>query len=206
MEEKYAITIGRQLGSGGKLTGERLSKKLDIPCYDKELIQLASRESGLGKEFFEKADEKNSISILGNYISFRSGFMGNSEINYLSNETLFKIQSDVIRDLTEKESCIFVGRCADYILRNHKRCLKIFICADMSDRIQRLCNDHSISEKEAKTLIEQTDKKRASYYNYFSNKVWGMATSYDVCVNSSVIGIDNIVTLIETFVKRRFLI
>jgi cytidylate kinase len=202
MEEKYAITIGRQLGSGGKLAGDLLSKKLGIPCYDKELIQLASRESGLGKEFFEKADEKNSIPILGNYISFRSGFMGNTEINYLSNETLFKIQSDVIRSLAEKESCIFVGRCADYILRSHKRCLKIFICADMPDRIQRLCKDNSISEKEAKTLIEQADKKRAAYYNYFSNKVWGMATSYDICISSSVFGIDNIVAFVENYVKK----
>ncbi|MDR2621092.1 MAG: cytidylate kinase-like family protein [Dysgonamonadaceae bacterium] len=204
--EKYAITIGRQLGSGGKLTGELLSEKLGIPCYDKELIQLASRESGLGKEFFEKADERNSIPLLGNYISFRSGFMGNTEINYLSNETLFKIQSDVIRSLAEKESCIFVGRCADYILRNHKRCLKIFICADMPDRIQRVCRNNSISEKEAKALIEQTDKKRASYYNYFSNKVWGLSTSYDVCINSSVFGIENIVSLTEIYIKKQFLI
>jgi len=204
MEEKYAITIGRQLGGGGKLTGELLSKKLSIPCYDKELIQLASKESGLGKDFFEKADEKTSLSTFRNYIGFRSGFMGNTEINYLSNETLFKIQSDVILDLAEKESCIFVGRCADYILRNHKRCLKIFICADMPDRIQRLCNNLSISEKEAKALIEQTDKKRASYYNYFSNKVWGMATSYDICFNSSVFEMDNIVALVEDYVRRRF--
>jgi len=205
MGENYVITIGRQLGSGGKLTGELLSKKLSISCYDKELIQLASKESGLGKEFFEKADEKSRIPILGNYMGFRSGFMNNTEMDYLSNETLFKIQSDVIRDLAEKESCIFVGRCADYILRNHKRCLKIFICADMPDRIQRLRNDHSISEKEAKTLIEQTDKKRASYYNYFSNKAWGMAASYDICINSSVFGIDNMITFIEDYVRNRFL-
>ena len=206
MEEKYAITIGRQLGSGGKLTGELLSKKLGISCYDKELIQLASKESGLEKEFFEKADEKNSIPIIGNFISFLSGFVSSAETDYLSNETLFKIQSDVIRDLAEKESCIFVGRCADYILRNHKRCLKIFICADMPDRIQRLCNDNSISEKEAKMLIEQTDKKRASYYNYFSNKTWGMSASYDVCFNSSVFGIENIVDFLENYVKNWILL
>jgi hypothetical protein len=200
--ENYAITIGRQLGSGGKLTGELLSQRLAIPCYDKELIQIASMESGLGKEFFEKADEKNSISVLGNYISLRLGFMGNTEINYLSNETLFKIQSDVIRNLADKESCIFVGRCADYILRNHAHCLKIFICADTPDRIQRICGNRSIPEKEAKTLIEQNDKKRASYYNYFSNKTWGAAISYDACFNSSVLGIENIVGVVEDLVKK----
>ncbi|MDR2691887.1 MAG: cytidylate kinase-like family protein, partial [Dysgonamonadaceae bacterium] len=204
--EKYVITIGRQLGSGGKLTGELLSRKLGIPCYDKELIQMASMKSGLGREFFEKADEKNSVSILGNYISFRSGFMGHTAINYLSNETLFKIQSDVIRNLAEKESCIFVGRCADYILRNYRHCLKIFICADRSDRIQRICRDCRISEKEAGMRIEQTDKKRASYYNYFSNKTWGAAISYDMCFNSSVLGIENIAGIVEDFVKKQYLL
>jgi cytidylate kinase len=202
MNENYIITIGRQLGSGGKRVGELLSQKLDIPCYDKQLIQLASRKSGLGKEFFEKMDEKSSHSFLGNYFGFRSGFMGPSETNYLCNETLFKIQSDVISGLAEKESCIFVGRCADYILRKHPRCLRIFINADINDRIQRVRQDNSITEKEAGELIEQTDKKRANYYNFYSNKIWGMATSYDLCINSSVFGIEKIVSLIEEYVNN----
>jgi cytidylate kinase len=202
-KSQYIITIGRQLGSGGKLIGELLSKKLNIACYDKELIQLASRESGLGKEFFEKADEKNGLSLWGQYFGFRSGYMGYNSGNYLCNETLFKIQSDVIKELAEKESCIFVGRCADYILRNHPHCLKIFISADLKDRVERIMQDHQITEKEAKVLIEQTDKKRSTYYNYYSNKVWGMATSYDVCFNSSVFGIDEIVSHIEEYIKKQ---
>jgi cytidylate kinase len=205
MAEKYIVTIGRQLGSGGKLIGELLSKDLSISCYDKELINMASRESGLEKEFFEKADEKSSFSLFGNYFGFRSGFIGNSGINYLCNETLFKIQSDVIKDLAEKEACIFVGRCADYILRNHERCLKIFISANMDDRILRLCKSNGISEKEAKLLIEQTDKKRAGYYNYYSNKIWGMAASYDLCINSSVLGIEKTVSFLELCIKNLFL-
>jgi len=205
MAEKYIVTIGRQLGSGGKLIGELLSKDLNISCYDKELINMASRESGLEKEFFEKADEKSSFSLFGNYFGFRSGFIGNSGINYLCNETLFKIQSDVIKDLAEKEACIFVGRCADYILRNHERCLKIFISANMDDRILRLCKSNGISEKEAKSLIEQTDKKRAGYYNYYSNKIWGMAASYDLCINSSVLGIEKTVSFLELCIKNLFL-
>ena len=203
--EKYFITIGRQLGSGGKLIGNELSKRLNIPCYDKELIQLASRESGLGKEFFEKFDEKDSYSFWGKYFGVRSGFMGYNEVNYLCNETLFKIQSDVIRKLAEKESGIFIGRCADYILRDFPNCLKIFISADMKDRICRVMQDDKLTEKEAQARVEQTDKKRSAYYNYYSNKIWGMATSYDLCLNSSFLSIEAIVTLIEEQVKKKFL-
>jgi cytidylate kinase len=202
MENKYVITIGRQLGSGGKLIGELLSQKLGIPCYDKELIQLASRESGLGKEFFENMDEKSGHSFFGNFFGFRSGYMGDNSGNYLCNETLFKIQSDVIKELAEKESCIFVGRCADYILRDHPHCLTVFISANKEDRIRRIVQNQNISEKNALILIEQTDKKRAGYYNYYSNKEWGKATSYDLCINSSVFGIETIVVLIEEHIEK----
>jgi cytidylate kinase len=203
--QNYVITIGRQLGSGGKKIGESLAQNLHISCYDKELIQIASRESGLEKEFFEKADEKSSYSLFGHYFGFRSGYMGYNANNYLCNETLFKIQSDVIKDLAEKESCIFVGRCADYILRDHSRCLRVFISAHLNDRVQRLVQDNPITEKQARILIEQTDKKRAAYYNYYSNKTWGMATSYDICINSSVMEMDEIISFIENYVKNKFL-
>ncbi|GHT39307.1 cytidylate kinase [Bacteroidia bacterium] len=195
MKEVTIITIGRQLGSGGKMIGGLLSERLGIPCYDKELIELAAAESGLGKEFFEKIDEKSSHSFLGNLFGFRSGFMGDNSGNYLSNEMLFKIQSDVIRDLAE-ESGIFVGRCADYILRTHPHCLKIFITANTEDRLSRLSRDHGISKEKAEALIEEIDRKRAAYYNYFSNKTWGMAASYDLCINSSVFSEEDIIGII----------
>jgi len=203
--KKYSITIGRQLGSGGKSVGLELSQRLNIPCYDKELIELASRESGLGSEFFEKFDEKSSFSFFGKYFGFRSGFMGYNENNYLSNETLFKIQSDIIRDIAEKESCIFIGRCADYILRDNPNCLKIFVSATLKDRIHRIIQKDNLTEKEAQLHIEQCDKKRAAYYNYYSNKEWGMATSYDLCFNSSFLSIEEIVELIEKQIKIKFL-
>jgi cytidylate kinase len=191
MKTNYAITIGRQLGSGGKQIGEDLSRKLGIPCYDKELILLASRESGLGKEFFEKFDEKNSYSFFGHIFGQHSGYLNEQTGNYLCNETLFRIQSDVIQKLIEKGSCIFVGRCADYILRNHPHLLSIFIHANWKDRISRIVADKNCPEKDAKSLLEHTDKKRAEYYNYYSNKQWGMSTSYDLCINSSVLGIED---------------
>ena len=203
--KNYFITIGRQLGSGGKRVGLQLSERLNIPCYDKELIQLASQESGLGKEFFEKIDEKSSYSFLGKYFEFHSGFMGYNEFNYLCNEALFKIQSDVIRNLAEKDSGIFIGRCADYILRNFPKCLKVFISANRKDRIKLIVQEGKLTEKEAQLQIEQSDKKRSAYYNYYSNKIWGMASSYDLCFNSSFLNTEEIVELIEEQVKSKFL-
>jgi len=199
--EKYVITIGRQLGSGGKRVGEILSHQLGIHCYDKELIQLASRESGLGKELFEQVDEKSSRSFFGGLFGSRSGFMGDGSGNYLCNETLFKIQSDIIRGLAEKESCIFVGRCADYILRDHPYLIQIFITANLEDRIRRISQDCAMNEKEARNRIEQMDKKRAAYYNYYSNKTWGMSMSYDLCVNSSILGVEDTAAFILQYIK-----
>jgi cytidylate kinase len=205
MEEKYIITIGRQLGSGGKQVGEMLAGKLKIACYDKELLQMASKESGLGENFFEQADEKTGFSIINGLFGLASFGKGDFFTNnYLSNESLFKIQSDVIRVLAEKQSCIFVGRCADYILRDHPRLLSFFIWADMEDRIKRIAESQNLSEAKAKILIEQTDKKRASYYNYYSNKTWGATTSYDLCINSSSFGIEETVNTILHCVRKTF--
>ena len=202
--KKYFITIGRQLGSGGKRIGAQLSQHLNIPCYDRELIQLASRKSGFGKEFFEEFDEKSSRSVWGKYFGFHSGLMGYDEVNYLCNENLFKIQSDVIRNLAEKESGIFIGRCADHILSQFPNCLKVFISADTKDRVRQVMKDEKLTEKEAGIRVERCDKQRSSYYNYYSDKVWGMADSYDLCFNSSFFTIEEIAQLIEEQVKKKF--
>jgi len=204
MNETFVINIGRQLGSGGRQIGEKLSAGFGIAYYDKELIQLASKESGLGKEFFEKADEKSSFSFIGGLLGLRTNI--NNEVyvnNYLCNETFFKIQSDVIRELAGKESCVFVGRCADYILRDNARCINIFITADKEDRVRRVAQTYQLSLDKAEELIAKTDKKRAEYYNYYSNKVWGAAGSYHLCINSSVLGMDETVAFITQFIKQR---
>ena len=204
MNETFVINIGRQLGSGGRQIGEKLSAEFGIGFYDKELIQLASKESGLGKEFFEKADEKSSFSFIGGLLGLRTNI--NNEVyvnNYLCNETFFKIQSDVIRGLAQKDSCVFVGRCADYILRDNPRCINVFITADTEDRIKRVAQTYQLSLDKAQELIVKTDKKRAEYYNYYSNKVWGAAGSYHLCINSSVLGMDQTVAFITQFIKQR---
>lgn len=205
MKKDYVITIGRQLGSGGRIIGEKLAAKLGISFYDKELIQIASQDSGLGKELFERADEKKSYSVFGGLFGLR-GTIAEEHFStyYLNNETLFKIQSDVIRRLAEKGSCLFVGRCADYVLGNNPRCLNVFISADMNDRVMRIAELQKIPAVKARDYIEKADKKRAGYYNYFSNKEWGAAETYHLCVNSSILGINETVNLIHQFVVKRF--
>ena len=207
MEQKIVINIGRQFGSGGRIIGEKLSTLMDIPFFDKELILIASQESGLGKEFFENFDEKSSHSIFGGLFGLRGAFSDEMvPNNFLNNETLFKIQSDVIRNLAEKQSCIFVGRCADYILRDNKNCLNVFLTADLDDRINRIAESKNISKQKAETLIEKSDKKRESFYNYYTDKKWGDSSSYDLCLNTSYFGIDNCAEIIIDSAKRKKLI
>lgn len=206
MKEKYVITIGRQLGSGGHLIGEELSRQLGIPLYDKELIELASRESGLSKEFFEKMDEKKTHSIFGGFFGLRNSTVDEIYLNesYLCNETLFKIQSDVIRNLAEKQSCIFIGRCADYVLKDHPRVVNIFITADIEDRIKRVSEVYQLAPRDkALAYIKKMDKKRAGYYNYYTDKKWGAAESYHLCMNSSVLGIEKTVAYVRRFAEEK---
>lgn len=196
MNNLFCITIGRQLGSGGRRIGELVARKLGISYYDKELLSLASKESGLEKGFFEKADERQAWSLFGitEYYS----------LNPLSGESLFVIQSDVIKKLAEEKSCLFVGRCADYVLKDLPRRLDVFITADEVDRVSRISDKMDISREKAKAVIEKTDKQRKSYYNYFTNKHWGRADSYHICINSSLMGADETAELICDIARKRF--
>lgn len=205
MTDKYYITIGRQIGSGGLEIGQKLAKKLNITCYDRQLIEIASQESGVGKEFFEKADERDSYSIFGGMFGLRTSLIDQVYTNYfLSNENLFQIQSKVIEELAQTKPNIFVGRCADYVLKEYSNCLNIFICADKTDRRKRISQLQKINEEKAEHFIDKIDKKRSSYYNYFSCKKWGAANSYHLCINSSLLGINNTVDTIYNIVKKKF--
>jgi cytidylate kinase len=205
MSDNYVITIGRQLGSGGRLIGEKLASQLGISFYDKELIQIASQESGLGKEFFERADERKGYSVFGGLFGMR-GLMTEEPFStyYLNDETLFTIQSDVIRKVADQGSCLFVGRCADYVLAGRPRLLNIYITANLDDRIKRIAERDQVTEKKARDIVEKADKDRAGYYNYFTNKKWGAAESYHFCINSSVLGIEETVGFIKRFAEKRF--
>ena len=155
MKTGYIITIGRQFGSGGREIGQKMASRLGISFFDKELIRIASRESGLREEFFEKVDEKKHFSLFPGLFGMRSNVADELSSNYyLSNEALFRIQSDVMRKLAEEGSCLFVGRCADYVLKDRSDSLNIFIHADFDDRIRRVASRHSINENKAKEMIE----------------------------------------------------
>ncbi len=205
MSENYVISIGRQLGSGGREIGQKVASRLNLSFYDKELIRIAAKESGIKENIFEEADEKKTYSLLGGLFDLR-GFLSDEVYSnyYLSNETLFKIQSDVIHKLASEHSCLFVGRCADYVLKDYPRCLNVFISADMKDRIRRVELVHKLDENKAEDYIRKMDKKRADYYNYFTGKTWGAADSYHLCINSSLLGIDQTVMLICSVAEERY--
>ena len=185
MDNKFVVNIGRQLGSGGREIGEKLAVRLGIDFYDKELINLASEESGLCREFFEKADEKASQGIIGGVFGMRFPFISDGAMpctNCLSNDALFKIQSDVIRHLAANKSCVFVGRCADYILREHPRCANIFISASQEDRIARLCRIHGISEEAAAEKMNTLTMVTSHFCHVLSNIfIYSIYHKKDIC-------------------------
>lgn len=194
MQDKFVITIGRQLGSGGRAVGRILAERLGIRMYDRQLIELAAEQSGLAVGCFEEADEKHSHRLLSTLIGYlRSPFTGTAGHvdNVLSEDALFQIQSDVIRSIAERESALFVGRCADYILRDHPRRMSIFLTADRDERIARICASERIPAAEAEARIDRTDGRRAAYYNYYSaGEGWGEAPTYDLCINTSRLGVE----------------
>ena len=206
MESRFVINIGRQLGSGGKIVGEIIARRLGVPLYDRELLELAARRSGLCAEVFEQADETRRKTMFSTLIGYlRSPLAGDDGgmTDVLSNDALFRIQSDVIRELAAAGSCIFVGRCADYILRDDPRAVNVFVTADDADRVRRICQRHGCDETEARARMERGDAARAGYYDYYSSRTWGEAATYHLCVNSSALGDEGTVDLILAFAARK---
>jgi len=208
------INIGRQLASGGKTIGAILAKHFGMAYYDKDLLQIAAQQSGLTSETFERADEQPNQTVLSSFMGF-TGIGGFSALglnyNYnpgLTNQELFRIQSDVIRNLAEQQSSVFVGRCADYILRSRTDCINIFFYANTQDRIDRVRrHNQDMSEQQANKIIEESDKIRSQYYNFYTNKQWGYSASYDLCINTSILGVeptaDFLTTYIQTIIDHR---
>lgn len=200
--KRILINIGREFGSGGKQVALTIGEKLGIKVYDNELISKAAEESGFSKELFERSDEKRSIWGI-------SSFFGNTRFgstqNYVGDNELFKIQSDVIRGIAEKESAIFVGRCSNYILRDME-CLDVFISAPIEERVRRVSQRTGLEEEEARTRIDRQDRTRSTYYNFFTFGNWGSAGDYDLCVDSSILGIEGTADFIIEFGKKAGLI
>ncbi len=202
MEKKTLIVIGRQFGSGGKLVAEAIGRKLGIPVYDKELISKAAEDSGFSKEIFTKSDEKrNFFSIFSLSSLLSSGRFGPGGDNYVGDNEIFKIQSKVITDIAEAGSAVFVGRCADYLLRDKGR-LSVFVTAPEQDCVARVMERTGLSKGEAAELIKKKNRSREAYYNFFSFGDWGVAANYDLCIDSSILGIEGTADAIIRFGKE----
>lgn len=198
MEKKIIINIGRQFGSGGKDIAAALGRKLNIPVYDGELIDKAAQDTGFSAELFKKSDEKKSFSFSA---LFSGTFIGGTE-EYMSGSGLFKMQSETILKIAEQGSAVIVGRCSDYILRNHENALNVFITAPLEDRMKRTCERGEATPENVEHFVNKKDKGREEYYNYYSFGNWGMAAGYDICINSSVLGIEGSADLIIEFARR----
>lgn len=203
--KNFIISIGRQLGSGGKEIAEKLGELLNIKVYDKTLLEVAAKESGLDTTVFETADEQDNVSFFGGLFSIHGSMGDYMPIgDYMGNDKLFEIQSETIRNIAERENCIIVGRCAEYVLRDHPSMISIFITSDSRDRIERIMKKEGFDHDKAADFIEKGDKRRRSYHDYYATTHWGEARSYDICVNSSKMGIDGTVELLYNFIKSRF--
>lgn len=205
MEEKYIISIGRQLGSGGREIAQKLAERLNIPVYDKKLLEIAAKETGLDATVFENADEKESNPLMRGIFALK-GAMSAYPIGLgscMDGDRLFELQSEAMRHLVEKESCIIIGRCAEYVLRDHPRMHSIFVTADFADRVKRIMAHDGVNEAKAKEIAQKGDKKRKAYHDYYANSGWGEAETYDLCINSSRLGIEGSVEIIHRFIESR---
>ena len=202
----YVITIGRQYGSGGREIGRLVADALGIKYYDKELLMESSNASGVKPEVFEAADERTP-SFFSNIWSVNLGFNTGSYLlgsSPISDEKIYAAQSNVMKTLAQNSSCLIVGRSADYVLRNHPGLISIFIHSSIEDRILRIMNRRGINSAEkAREIAEKKDKLRASYYNFYTDKVWGDAAGYDLSIDSSKLPADAVADFIVSYVKAR---
>ncbi len=197
MNGNTIVTISRECGSEGRIVGMKLAEKMGVKCYDKELIALAAKESGLCEDIIAKMDEKPTNSFLYSLVmDTYSNNLSSPYLNLPMNQKVFLAQFEAIRKLASRESCVIVGRCADSALEDDRDVFSVFISGNMGDKIQYIKEAYQVSEAKARDIIVRNDKKRSNYYNYYSNKKWGDARSYNICLNTSVLGLDGTVDII----------
>lgn len=202
MANDRIITIARQFGSGGREIGEELAKALGVKCYDKELISIAAKESGADPEIFKNVDEKTTNSLLYSLSLGLYSFGNNYSINSLPvNDKLYLLQHKIIKELANEGPCVIVGRCADYVLRDKKNVVRLFICADMDYRIDRAVELKGVKKEKAAQVINKTDKSRANYYNFYSGMKWGEPENYDLSVNRTKLTTQQAVGVVQGYLK-----
>ncbi len=199
---KSIITISREFGSGGREIGRTLARDLDIPFYDKELLEIASKESGICEELFVKNDESYTNSFLFSLVMGNYPVAADGRINpdLPLNHKIFLAQFDTIKKLAEQGPCVIVGRCADYVLKNFPNVVNFFLTGNMPEKKRRILKRYDIEKNKAEDFIRKTDKRRASYYNYYTDLKWGNASNYDLCINTSKTGIDGAVQLMKDYI------
>jgi cytidylate kinase len=203
-DKKIIINIGRQIGSGGRIIAKMLAEEFGCKFYDKELLDLAAQESGFCKKFFEQNDEQKGF--FKSLFNVRVPLMGEGNFykDNFSQDSLYKFQSDAIKKVADEGSCVFVGRTADYVLREYNNTLNVFITADLDERIKAVSERYGLDNAAAQKYIHSQEETRASYYNYYTGKTWGHSESYNICVNSSLLGLEGTEQFIAEFIKKRF--
>ena len=204
MSKDRIITIGRQFGSGGHEIGQKLADRLGIPLYDNQLVSMAAKELEITEEAAQRADESNLNTFLAGYqanmLAYPDFISGSSYI-YSLNEDVFRKQTKIIRELAGKGSCVIVGRCADYILRENPECINVFICAEKKDRVARISERYGVTEKKAAYMMRKTDRERAFYYESHTGLDWGSINSHQILFNVSLLGQERIVDILEMMFK-----
>ena len=200
------ISIGRQTGSRGRIIGREIAKRLGISFYDKEILSVAAKHSGMSKHIFEYHDEKPTNSFL--YSLVMDTYSNRYPFSYFGdlpiNQKVFLAQFDAIKKLAEQESCVIIGRCADYALRDHKELVTVFVHGDLDYRAHNIADEsEDLDFEKARDMIIKTDKKRANYYNYYTEKKWGDSSGYDLCIDSQALGIEGTITLILKFIEMK---
>ena len=205
--QNYVVTIARGFGSGGKDIGMRLSKELGIPCYDRQILTMASDQSGIDESVFVETDEKLRGKYIANFLRRMpvSGILEPWEKDFVSDVNVFNIQAELIRSLAGSESCIIIGKCADDILRKYRNVISIYVEAPRSECVKSIKEKMHVSDERANQLIRSTDKYRAKYYSYYTGgKDWTNPTNYDLVLNSGRIGREKCVELIKNYIRIKF--
>ena len=205
MKTNTIIRRGREFGSARREIGYKVAEAFDIKLYDKEMLARAAKESGICEEIFETHDEKPTNSFLYSLVmdTYSMGYSGNTYTDMPINHKVFLAQFDAIKKIADEGPCILVGRCADYALESYKNVVSVFIHADLNARIRRIARIYNLTDAKAKDMILKTDKKRSSYYNYYTNKKWSDAESYELCLTSSELGIDGTAKAIIDYVQLK---
>lgn len=206
MTKKTVITIGRQFGSGGHEIGEMLAKKLGIPFYDRNLVKMAAEELHITEEQAEQEDETKLMNFVSGYdlaLVAYNDFMANAEFYAPVGRDLYAVQSAIIKRLAQKGSCVIVGRCADYVLRDDPECINVFVCASKEDRKKRVMDKYQLSERKAAEKIKKIDRERKYYYETYSGKEWGSIQSHQILMNSSLLGKEKIVEYLAALYREQ---